>query len=246
MIEFVYPPDPHVIAVDTTFTTKRPLTLQETTQTIRDMVVQSTFNQPFIKHALLSFPKAQAGVAVFTSIDPPQEFLTANNSKESTALYYAGLDYKTQMTRMAHTLNQHCSAWASRAADAYAQLRSIETEREQLFTNFKDNWHQEVEELNKSLPAQSPIRQTLFRYSQRRHACESQFNMLKTVITLPEPAKCVFQLPPEISGNAKALCVWMRDACEQMAQDAVHTIYTVHLHALCNLLVAANAAHVVR
>ena len=70
--------------------------------------------------------------------------------------------------------------------------------------------------------------------------------MLRTIVDLPTPEKCVFQLPPEISGNAKALCVWMRDACERMAQDAIHSIYTAHVHALCNLLIAADAAHVMR
>jgi hypothetical protein len=146
---------------------------------------------------------------------------------------------------MAHTLNQHCAAWASRAADAYGQLRGADAERKRLFNTLKDDWREEVRALNETLAAQSPLRPILFRYAQRRMACETQLNMLKTVVKLPEPEKCVFQLPPEISGNAKALCVWMRDACERMAQDAINTIYTVHLNALCNLLAAADAAHVV-
>jgi len=243
MIEFVYPPDPHVIPVDTTFKVEKPLTLQETAQALRHMVVDCKYDEAFVKHALLSFPATRAGASVFTGIDPPQEFLKATSSKESAALYYAGLDYKTQLNRMAHTLNQHCTTWASRAADAYGQLRSIEAERKRLFNTLKADWRQEVQALNESLPAKSPLRQALFKYTQRRQACETQFGMLK--VKLPEPEKCVFQLPPEISGNAKALCVWMRDACERMAQDAIQTIYTVHVHALCNLLIAADAAHIV-
>lgn len=240
MIEFVYPPDPHVIPLNVAFKVSNPLTLEETVQALRNMVVSLSYDKAFVEHALLSYPASQAGAAVFTSIDPPQEFLKSNNSKESTALYYAGLDYKTQLNSMAHTLNQHCTAWASRAADAYGQLCSLEAERKRLFNTFNDNWRQEVRTLNESLPAQSPVRAALFKYTQRRQAFETQLNMLKTIVTLPKPNKCVFQLPPEISGNAKALCVWMHDACERMAQDAIHTIYTAHMHAICKLLTAAR------
>jgi hypothetical protein len=233
-----------VIPVDATFKITKPSTLQETAQELRRMVVAQQFDKEFVERAQLTFPETRAGANIWANVDSPQEFLKSANTAEAKALYFAGIDYKTQLNQMAHTLNQYCTAWASRGADAYAQLRSIDEEHKKLFGKFESDWRKQAQVLNDSLPAKSPMRQTLFRYAQRRTACEAQFDMLKTVVTLPAPQKCVFQIPPELSGNAKALCVWMRDASERMAEDAVTTIYTVHVNALCKLL-ASNASHVV-
>lgn len=236
MIEFVYPPDPHVIPVDTSFTIAKPRSLSETAQELRHLVVALKFDKEYVDRAQHTFPEKMAGAEVWANLDSPQEFFKSGDFAESKALYFAGVDYKTQLNRMAHTLNQNCTSWASRAADAYAQLQSIKEEHKKLFRTIDADWRKQAQVLNDSLPAKSPVRQTLFRYAQRRTACETQFDMLKTSIALPAPEKCVFQIPPELSGNAKALCVWMRDASQRMAEDAVTTIYTVHLHALCKLL----------
>lgn len=246
MIEFVYPPDPHVIPVDTSFKIKRHSSLSETAQELRHMVAALKPDADYVERAQLTFPETRAGAEVWANLDSPQDFFKSGNPAESRALYFAGVDYKTQLNRMAHTLHQNCTSWASRAADAYAQLQSIEEEHKRLFTETAADWRKQAQVLNDSLPAKSPIRQTLFRYAQRRTACETQFDMLKTSLVLPTPEKCVFQIPPEVSGNAKALCVWMRDASERMAEAAVTTIYTVHVHALCKLLLLRDSPHVVR
>lgn len=247
MIEFVYPPDPHVIPVNTSFTITKPSSLFETAQELRRLVVDLKLDTDYVERAQVTFPETRAGAKVWANLDSPQEFLKSGSLAETKALYFAGVDYKTQLNRMAHALNQNCTVWASRAADAYAQLQSIEEEHKRLFQKAETtDWRKQAQVLNDSLPAKSPIRQTLFRYAQRRTACETQFDMLKTSITLPTPEKCVFQIPPELSGNAKALCVWMRDASQLMAEDAVTTIYTVHVHALCKLLLLRDSSHVVR
>ena len=245
MIRFVYAPDPDVIPLKTSYKIHPPQTLVDTAQAMRQIAAlkQSHGDDAAVKHAQLSFPFQPNGGLVWTAdIEPPREFLKLISAKESAVLYYAGLDYMTQLNSMSHALNQACTSWAARAGDVQTQLRSADEHWKRMCpaalpstTGEGNDWRRDVQTLNENLPAESRARQLLFKYAQRRQACDTALELLQNSVMLPSASKCVFQIAPELSGNAKALCVWLRDASERMADDAVKAIYTAHLHALCNL-----------
>jgi hypothetical protein len=188
------------------------------------------------------------------------EWWKSTDEREARALYEAGVANRAKQGEVLCKLHQCCELWVARARGVYASLRSAAdslraTEHTTAVERgggrsrpFKisdplhhPDWKAHMRQLNAQLSATHPLRARMFHYAQLRERADAGMAALAATPGLPAPEACAiaFAPPARLTGSARALCVWMGEASERLAEASARKIYTSHVHELCDLLLSA-------